>query len=128
MSGAPVEAVVKSSELTSTRSCTSDLVKTSKKTLLNSRKLEHNNGLLPETTSKTSLNDRQNYSHFSSFVGTMSEMASMSWLSCRSSRQIASGEGVGSMFGGEASDGGHCLEEAPDDVLALRVQRVAVFT
>ena len=53
----------------------SDLMKTSKKTQLNLKRLEQDNGLLPKTTSKTSRKDTQKYVPFSSFVGIMLEMA-----------------------------------------------------
>ena len=47
----------------------------SKKTQLNLRRLEQDNGLLPKTRSKSSRKDTQKYVPFSSFVGIMSEMA-----------------------------------------------------
>ena len=55
--------VVKSSELKSTRSGTSDVMKTPK-TQLNPKRLEHDNGFWPKTTSKTSWKDFQKYSPF----------------------------------------------------------------
>ena len=55
--------VVKSSELKSTRSGTSDVMKTPK-TQLNLKRLEQDNGFWPKTTSKTSWKDLQKYSPF----------------------------------------------------------------
>ena len=55
--------VVKSSALKSTRSGTSDVMKTPK-TQLNLRRLEQDNDLWQKTTSKTSRKDLQKYSPF----------------------------------------------------------------
>ena len=55
--------VVKSSALKSTRSGTSDVMKTPK-TQLNLKRLEQDNGLWQKTTSKTSWKDAQKYSPF----------------------------------------------------------------
>ena len=74
LQGAPVEEVVKTIVLKSMRRGTSDLMKTSKKTRLNLRREEHDNGLWQRTTSKTSWKDTQMYVPLWSFVGIMSEV------------------------------------------------------
>ena len=54
---AQVVGVRRVDTLKSMEYCTSDLKRTSKKTQLNLRRVERDNGLLPKTTSKTSWND-----------------------------------------------------------------------
>ena len=54
----------------------------------------------------------------------MLEMVLTSRSSGRTSRQVASGRRR-EHFDGEPYDGGHCFEEAPDDVVALGEQSVA---
>ena len=71
---------------------TSDLMKTTKNTQSNLRKLGQDNGLWSKTTSKTSRKDLQKYSPVSSFEGTMSGDAVDEHVE---QDRIELGEGVG---------------------------------